>query len=110
MIATQTDDNKTVLIDDTEILKKQFGKRMFDLVQLAMRSGLTEFSIPTDDNDQVRLDWKTRVWLMHDKGQPKFFLVAAPDNSHIEIIGPEIDPPHRRVEVAAASGKGKDEK
>jgi hypothetical protein len=110
MISTMKSDKKTTIRDDRAALVKDYSEAVYDLVLFALRSGLREFTIPTEDNDQVRLDWKTRVWVVDLGSGPKAFIVAClePDE-HLEIVGPEISL-DRPASIERAKEKDKSEK
>jgi hypothetical protein len=103
MISSQK--NATVFADQTGELKEMAGEGVYRLVQSAMASGLTEFTTPTSADDEKRIDWKVRRWVVLSKsGEPTSFLVAYMElNAHFEILGPEIPLPARKGSTSAAA-------
>ena len=73
-------------------------KTICDLVKAAMDAGLTDFTTPTDDDNQERIEWCVRTWLCVRNKKPAALLVAYKlDMAHFEVLGPEI-------QLAAANG------
>ena len=71
--------------DDSQLLQPHEAQ----LVQAALKAGLTEFTIPV--KGQVRQVWLTRKWMTIRDGKPVCFLVACrSDNPHFEILGPDV--------------------
>jgi hypothetical protein len=61
------------------------------LVKAALAAGLTEFTVPTPEDDEKRVDYATRTWIAMRDGKPAAFTVAyRVGNAHFEILGPEI--------------------
>lgn len=89
---TQTENEELSFADQSEDLKRENGQDTFDLVQMAMRAGLTEFTTPTPENGQGRVNWKVCRWFAKKDGKLTCFLVACKElNEHFEVIGPELD-------------------
>lgn len=92
MIGTVRSENKDLKFrDNAEELKKDIGPEMIESVKAAMKAGLTEFTIPTVDDDEGRMNWKVRKWFTKRGEKFVCFLVAyREENAHLEIIGPEV--------------------
>ena len=74
-----------------------------ELVQAAMAAGLTEFTTPTPEDDDKRIDWVVRKWAIMRNNKPVILLVARQFlNPHYEVVGPEWTPP--TVGVSMVSG------
>jgi hypothetical protein len=88
MIKTVTDEKGvTTFVDDSASLPQP----MLDAVQAAMAAGLLEFTTPTPEDDQKRVDWHVRNWVTSRNGKPAAFLVAYKDSfAQFEVIGPGI--------------------
>lgn len=89
MIKTATNAQGAVaFVDDSENLPRS----MLEAVQAAMGAGLLEFTTPTPEDDQKRIDWHVRNWVTSRDGKPAAFLVAYKDSfAQFEVIGPEIN-------------------
>ena len=89
MIKTATNEKGiTTFIDDSENLSTP----MLRAVHAAMRAGLTEFTTPTPEDDQKRIDWRVRNWVTNSGGKLAAFRVAYKESfAQFEVIGPEID-------------------
>ncbi len=91
MIATTKIETGLAFRDESEALKRENGAETLALVQAAMRAGLMEFTTPTIDDDEKRIDWKVRKWVTLRSGKLVCFLVAYKEfNAHFEILGPEL--------------------
>lgn len=106
MIKTATDDKGiTRFSDDSENLPGP----MLAAVHAAMSAGLTEFTTPTPEDDQKRIDWRVRNWVTNSGGKLAAFRVAYKESfAQFEVIGPEINlavPPelNRRVETLSTA-------
>ncbi len=77
----------TAFIDDAKLCPPA----ELSLVKAALAAGLSEFTVPTPEDDQKRIDYSTRTWLTMRDGKPAAFMVAyRTANAHFEILGPEI--------------------
>jgi hypothetical protein len=78
---------KTVFIDDANLCPPV----ELSLVKAALAAGLTDFTIPTVEDDEKRIDYSTRTWITMRDEKPAAFVVAfRTANAHFEILGPEI--------------------
>jgi hypothetical protein len=79
------------LIDNSSDLEKE-SPGTLELVRAAMAAGLTEFTTPTPQDGQGRIDWKVRKWFVNRGGEPHCVLVAQMVmNEHFEVVGPDVD-------------------
>ena len=92
MIGTTRNENKDLKFrDNAEDLKKDIGPEMIETVKAAMKVGLTEFTVPTVDDNEARMNWKVRKWFTKRGDTFVCFLVAyQEENAHLEIIGHEL--------------------
>jgi len=88
MIRNETADGKTIFVDNAEDLPQS----LMPALQAAMKAGITEFTTPTPEENDQRIDWRVRKWVAVQNGEPVAFLVAYKELApHFEIIGPAID-------------------
>jgi hypothetical protein len=92
MIATtKTEKGEIKFRDESEDLKKECGEETLQLVQAAMRAGLMEFTTPTPEDGEGRIDWKVRRFVTLKGDKPACYLVAQKVLfEHFEILGPEL--------------------
>ena len=88
MIKTSIEDGNTKFEDQSEHLKT-LG--LHDCVTAALAAGLDNFTTPTPQANEGRIDWAVRKWVTLENGIPVCFLVAYQQmNAHYEILGPRI--------------------
>ena len=89
MIRTKVTKSGIELLDDSGELEAP----VLVAVKAALQAGLTEFTVPTPEPDDRRIDWTVRQWVLPSLtgGRPRSFLVAFQDlNAHFEVLGPEV--------------------
>jgi hypothetical protein len=97
MIRTKTEKHekgeKTIMTDDSVDVAREYGPQMVAAVKAAMAAGHKEFTVPTKEDDDRRLSWKTKTIVHLDGDKLKAFRVASiEDNGHCEILGGEVMP------------------
>jgi hypothetical protein len=89
MIETKRTEKKDWKFEDNS---DQLTPELLQAVQAAMKAGLMEFTTPTPEDNEERIDWKVRKWVFMRAGKPCCALVAQKVAfEHFEVAGPEIE-------------------